>query len=289
MTDNMKMIDGLSELADSYDAFILDLFGVVHDGITLYPGTLNCLKMLKESGKRVVLLSNTPKRGFQSASDIKEMGVDSDLYTAIVTAGDSTYKDLHARQGKRCWFVGAEKFEALLHDLDIHTIDDFMSADFILNAIPGTSELSKTDILTQLDNAVSANIPMVCANPDLVVNIGDKQYECAGTYALHYEQQGGQVTYHGKPHAPVYDMAFSVFGDIEKNRVLAVGDSLHTDIQGANNYGIDSVFNLVGIHWEEAQLNHAPGKADIDKVRQIVASSVHKPNAVMTGLKWDNE
>src|SRR5690606_8669454 len=109
---------------------------------------------------------------------------------------------------------------------------------------------------------------------------------CPGTYAAHYEALGGIVHYHGKPHAPIYELGWERLGRLDKWRILAVGDSLHTDIQGANSFGVTSVMNLAGIHWEELQCAHAPGTADTGKIARMIAAQPHHPDAVMAGFRW---
>ena len=284
--NDAQFIKGLHEVADRYDGFILDLYGVVHNGIEIFPGTLKCLSELKAAGKKVCLLSNTPKRGFESAQDILKMGVTEDLYTGIVTAGDSAHEKLKEYDGKKCWFAGTELFDALLEGINIEKQESPDGAEFVLNAITGLYKLPEDDIKAGLQRACDAGLPMVCSNPDLVVNIGDQQHICAGTYALYYENIGGTVSYHGKPHEPVYLEAQQILGITDKSKILAVGDALHTDIQGANKFGVDSIFNLVGIHWEEVQMDHAPGDVDHDKIKHIIDQQPHRPSYILGGFEW---
>jgi len=284
---HIPLVSGLSDIADHYDAFILDLFGVIHNGLKLYDGTLGCLSDLKHKGKKTCLLSNTPKRSEDSRKDLRAMGLDDDMYTGIITAGDSAREELIKRQGQKCWFAARmEFFGTLIEDLDLDLLDGPEGADFILNAIGGIKSIDDTEIFKQLDKAIEMDLPMICANPDLVVHVGDQLNKCAGTYAKYYEDRGGSVHYCGKPHAPVYDMAMDVLGQPDKDKTLAIGDSLHTDIQGANKYGINSCFNLVGIHWEEVQLDHSPGRTDIDKVQKMIDKQDHRPTYTMAGFNW---
>ena len=137
--------------------------------------------------------------------------------------------------------------------------------------------------MKQLRTAANKDLPMLCANPDLVVNIGTELYECAGTFAALYEQMGGRVIYFGKPHKPVYETCFEYLGKPEKSRICAVGDSFHTDITGANRFRIDSVINLIGIHWEEVV---TAGKADPAKLEALLESQNTQPIYMMAGLSW---
>ena len=113
-----------------------------------------------------------------------------------------------------------------------------------------------------------------------------RSFLCAGSFAKYYEEKGGDVLYHGKPHRPIYDMAWSLLGKPDKSRIIAVGDSLHTDIQGANGFGIASLFNLVGIHQDEVRVSSENSETDMAKLTNMLNSQPHKPTAVLGGLKW---
>lgn len=285
----VPLITGVRDIADQYDAFILDIFGVIHNGLRPFPGTIQCLEEMQRAGKQVCLLSNSPRRARSAVDQCVRMGIPKELLGHAVTSGEATYHALedHMREyGRHCYFLGAEFVRHLIDGVDIIATENVDEADFILNAIPGTGKSAKEKITRDFDKAITRNLPMICANPDLVVNIGDVQEECAGTFALMYEQRGGHVTYYGKPYAPVYESALEKLGMPPKSRICAIGDSLHTDIQGANGFGIDSIFNLVGIHWEEVRLDHAPGKADSDKIRLMIDAQPHRPTYVMGGFEW---
>ena len=280
------IIGGLSEVSPAYDFFILDIFGVIHNGIELYPQTIKCLSELKAAGKQICLLSNTPRRRHQIADDLTAIGLDAALYDHIITAGDSAYEAVKKQSGKRLWFAGTERFEALLEGIDIELTDNPAECECVLNAIDGMFMQDKQANMAQLQIALDLDIPMICANPDLIVNIGDQTFTCAGTYADWYLENGGTVSYHGKPHEPVYEQAWEFFGRPDKSKIIAVGDALKTDIQGANRFDIDSIFNLTGIHWEEVQLNNAPGVVDSLKLADAINKQPYKPRFIMCGFTW---
>jgi HAD superfamily hydrolase (TIGR01459 family) len=254
-----RLIHGLAEIADEYNHFILDIFGVLHDGLRPFTHTLDTLHHLKQGGKQICLLSNSPRRAHNAADQLKYMGITSDLYDHIVTSGESTHQalinpedDFHRQCGRACWAIGHSIAHEILHGISgLKLLNGPEHASFILNAIPGTSPTEVRALKAKLSQAVDMDLPMICANPDLVVHIGENLHECAGTFASVYEEMGGRVVYHGKPHKAVYDRAHSLLGSPDKSRILAVGDSIHTDITGARNFGIHSVLNLGGIHREE--------------------------------------
>lgn len=286
LDNTIPFIQGVNQIAGEYDAFILDIFGVLHDGVKRFKGTVDCLSHLKTLDKKVCLVSNTPRRRHEVREDLIKLGIEPLLYDDIVTAGDSAHLVLREKSGQTCWFAGTERFKGLLKDTGVTAMDSAEEADFILNAISGTYEVSSDKIREDLTEAKKRNLPMLCANPDLVVNIGDEQHICAGTYALMYENMGGEVQYHGKPYPPIYEEAWTRLGNPGKNRVVAIGDSLHTDIQGASRFGVDSIFNLVGIHWEEVRMSHKPGDADMNKVMSVIKQQPHRPTTIINGFKW---
>ncbi len=275
------MRDGLSEIADRYDAFIIDIFGVLHDGIKPFAHTIKTLEMLKGAGKTICLLSNSPKRADAAIQQMLRMGIPRTLYDHVVTSGEATHAalkirsdDFHRECGQDCWFIGTDTMMGVLEGLNLRIVSTPEQASFILNTIPGTSESDARHLRHNFKIAVDKNLPMICANPDLVVNIGAEQFQCAGTFAKIYEDMGGRVLYHGKPHAPVYERCRALLGGLEKSRILAIGDSLHTDIQGANRFGIASVLVLSGIHGDERD------------IEALVDGQPHKPNYVMQELMW---
>lgn len=287
------LIDGISAIADDFDYFILDVFGVIHNGVKLYDETLPAFEALKAAGKKICLLSNSPKRAHKAREDLARLGLEETMYDDIVTAGEAAHQalclrsdDFHKFCGYNCWFVGTEMMEHIVDGLSLNSVENIEDADFILNSVPGTSDWNAEELKRNLEVAAKRDIPMVCANPDMVVNIGDNQYECAGTYARYYEERGGRVAYHGKPYAEVYDMVRARFGNPPKEKMVAIGDSLHTDVQGAQNFGIGCLFNLKGIHWEDVKMDHSPDEADLDKIRLVIDNQPFKPLAIISGLKW---
>ena len=282
-------LTGLSDIVSDYDHLILDIFGVIHDGICLFPGTIKCLKEMQNAGKQICLLSNSPRRTEGAVKQMEMMGLSRNLFDHIVTSGEATYQALQSdfnAPDQKCWFIGPAVYSEILEGFQGEIVTGPEDASFILNSIPGTQAQEIARLKKQLVLSQCLGLPMICANPDLVVNIGDEQFECAGTFAALYEEMGGQVIYHGKPHGPVYEMCYDLLGWPDKSKILAVGDSLHTDIAGANAFGIDGCFNLVGIHWEEVQMDHKPGQADLTKIRNVVEAQAHKPTYTMAGFDW---
>lgn len=253
----MRALSGLGDIADQYDGFIVDLWGVVHDGINPYPGALDCLRHLQ--GRPVLLLSNAPRRAFAAQQMLRRMGIGDNLYTGILTSGEAVWLALRdrtdpwfARLGTRAFLLGPERDRNVLEGLGLGAAASPDAADFVVNTGPDDERDPRTlaPFLPTLQACLDARLPMICANPDLEVIRGGERILCAGALAEHYAALGGDVRSIGKPKPAIYDMALDMLG-LEPRRVLAIGDSLRTDIAGAAGAGVDAVWVLGGIHGEE--------------------------------------
>ncbi len=246
----MQSIQSLSSIADKYDLFLLDLWGVVHDGTHLYEGVLGALEMLRAQNKTVIFISNAPRRSHKVKAVLKGLGVGEELYLDAVSSGEVGYqwlKDGKAPWGKKYYFIGPSKDADILDGLDFARVDDLNAADFLLNVGFGSEEQTSDDFSMVLRAATAQGLPMLCLNPDLeVVKISGERFPCAGVLGKFYEQLGGTVTWFGKPYAEIYDYCEGEAHGT-KARTLAVGDSLHTDIAGGGNYGIDTLLITGGI------------------------------------------
>jgi HAD superfamily hydrolase (TIGR01459 family) len=247
----MQTLSGLSAVLPRYDALILDLWGVVHDGTHLYDGVHDTLVRLREAGKKIVFLSNAPRRAARVASVLGSLGVSNDLYDHVFSSGEMGYQWLSAGKhhlGKRYYYIGPSKDLDVLDGLDFTRVDDLKDADFLLNVGFGSEEQSTDDWMPLLRAARAISMPMLCLNPDLeVVKISGERFPCAGVIAMAYQHIGGLVTWFGKPFPAVYDQCMQWLTPLDKSRVLAVGDSLDTDIPGAVRYELDCALVTGGI------------------------------------------
>lgn len=247
----MKQLSSISSIIPDYDAFFLDLWGVVHDGAQLYPNVRETLAVIKKSGKTIVFISNAPRRALRVASVLTDLGIDSSLYDYIVSSGEVGFHWLEKEGspwGKNYYMISAPKDEGLLNNLDFKEVQRLDDADFILNLGYGSDEQTTEDYLPTLQEAASVNLPMLCLNPDLeVIKISGERFPCAGELAKKYIALGGAVKYFGKPYSEIYEYAYRLSGNPDKRKIIAVGDSLETDIPGAKQFGIDSVLVTGGI------------------------------------------
>src|SRR5438105_3407582 len=289
---NVPLIGGIAALAPRYDGFIVDLWGVVHDGVAPLPGALECMASLRAAGKRIVLLSNAPRRSDDVVERITRIGVPAGLYHHVMSSGEEAWQDLHRRDdpfyatlGRRCLHIGSERDMLIREGLELEFVDAAEQAEFILNTGPAGWEDRIADYAPLLRRALARALPMVCANPDLVVMHGNRLALCAGALAQWYEEAGGRVRWHGKPFRSVYDTCLELLGIEERARVLAVGDSLRTDIAGAAGAGLDSVLIADGIHAEEFGTTgeRAP---DLARIEAALRESGHNPVAVGWSLCW---
>lgn len=284
MTTKTQDINGLGDVVHLYDGFILDLWGVVHDGIKPFADTIPTLQEMKRAKRKIWLLSNAPRRVHAVVQKLTEMGVTPDLYDGIMTSGEATHLALQSRYlekwGRRCLHMGSRTRDASIYEgLDIQIVDTPDEADFVLNS--GIEDFS--DVVEKytpvLEACAARNLPMICANPDRIVHVEDKLVICAGTLADVYEQLDGQVVWYGKPYKSVYSMVLDAMG---VGRVLAVGDSMITDIAGATGAGLEGVLVTSGIHREEFE-GESKGE---NHLHDFLARYPFRPRYLLEKFKW---
>ncbi|HYB10382.1 MAG TPA: TIGR01459 family HAD-type hydrolase [Alphaproteobacteria bacterium] len=283
---------GVASLVARYDGFILDLWGVIHDGITAYPGVTDTLRRLGERGKHVLLLSNAPRRVSEIVTAMERMGIPHDLYDDFISSGEAAYAAMKSHAdpwfrtlGKACYLMGPARDYGMLGGLDMQRVGRIEQADFILATGVDWDDDGIDIYLPALTAGAQRRLPMVCANPDLEVIRGGKRVLCAGTLAMRYEALGGEVRYFGKPHPEIYRLCFARLGGIDRRRIVAIGDSLRTDIAGAIAVGIDSVLVTGGIHAEELGIGHGD-IPDPHVLAETCARDGHIPCAAIPAFVW---
>ena len=199
---NYKILSGISEIAHNYDGYLLDIWGLLHDGIKPFPGVIDCLEKLKSLGKKTLLLSNSPRRGHLVVAQLENLGITLNHFDQILTSGDATYIDLIDQVhhiGRNCYFIGHSMHEGMLGDVDLKRTDNFDEANFILNMWSEDLGTSLDEMIERLKPALEKDILMICPNPDMSVMIGNRKMLCPGSLAKAYDELGGRVHYHGKP------------------------------------------------------------------------------------------
>jgi HAD superfamily hydrolase (TIGR01459 family) len=286
----LRPVSGLRDLVSDYDGFILDLWGVVHDGVNPYPGVLDCMARLIEAGKRVILLSNAPRRADDVVRRIAAIGVPAGLYHGVMSSGEEAWQYLKRRNdpfyaslGRACLHICSDRDLEIREGLGLTYVEEPGLAEFVLNTGPAGWDDTIEDYAPLLAACRARDLKMVCANPDLTVMHGAKLALCAGALALHYEEIGGTVRWHGKPHRSVYQSCFGLLGIDDRARILAIGDSLRTDIAGANGAEIDSLLIAGGLHAKE----FAPGgRLDLACIADAATAAGVRPNAVAVRFNW---
>jgi len=250
--------DGMAAIADRYDAFILDVWGVLHDGVTLYPGVVDTLEHLTAAAKPFVMLTNAPRRSAAVAEAMIGMGMPAEFCRHILSSGEATFLHMkertdpfYARIGNRCLHIGPDRDRNLFDGLDWDQTDELADADLIVNTGPWEDGETVADYEDLLGAGIAQGLPMICANPDLEVVRGGRRIVCAGALALRYEELGGTVRWFGKPKTEIYDYCFRVLDGFDKSRIAAIGDSFRTDLAGAQNAGIAPILVAAGIHAPE--------------------------------------
>lgn len=285
-------IRGLAGIADRFDHVILDQFGVLHDGRTLYPQVRDCLARLRAAGKSLTILSNSGKPGAGNVARLAAIGLPADAYDRMITSGDTLRAAIAARDGapfdrlgRRCFLVSTGADRTMLEGLAIDVVAAIGSADFILIAglDPEAAELDRWRPL--FAPAVAAGLPLICANPDLTMFSPRGLLPGPGALAALYERLGGAVTYVGKPHPKIYGMALAALGHPPASRVIAVGDSLDHDVLGARRMAIASVFVTGGIH--AADFAALADPAAIAAATRRLAAADRLPDWVMPALAWN--
>jgi HAD superfamily hydrolase (TIGR01459 family) len=276
-------------LAGDYDVALCDVWGVVHNGVVAAPEACDALMRFRERGGTVVLITNAPRPGERVARTILDrLGVPSAAYDGIISSGDVTRALIAARAGARVFHIGPERDLPLFDGLD-SPMAPLERADYVVcsGLLDDTVETPR-DYEELVARMHARALPMICANPDVVVERGDKLVYCAGAIADLYAAAGGDVVYAGKPYRPIYeqalDLAEAARGQrVQQHRLLAIGDSVRTDLKGAAAFGIDALFVTAGIHAEELGDRSDPDAATLSG---IFAAAGVAPKAVMHRLSW---
>jgi HAD superfamily hydrolase (TIGR01459 family) len=262
------ILQSIDEIAGRYDAVLCDMWGVVHNGRTPYASAVAALQRLRAANKAVILLTNVPKPRWSIPPQLERIAVPRDAWDAIVTSGDAIRAELAARAPGPMFKIGPGDYDKPLWEGLGLSEAPLEEARFI--GISGLNRDDETpaDYAALLREAKARDLELLCANPDIVVQYGERMIWCAGAVARDYEAMGGRVVMAGKPYAPIYELAYrelaSIVGrSIDKPRILAIGDGLPTDIAGANGQSLDSVFVASGMHGEALW---SDGKLDAAKV-----------------------
>ncbi|SNB71171.1 MULTISPECIES: TIGR01459 family HAD-type hydrolase [unclassified Agrobacterium] len=248
----------LGEITDGFDVILSDVWGVLHNGVSAFPDAAVALREARKAGKTVVLITNSPRPAPGVIAQLRVLGVPDEAYDRIITSGDVT-RGLIAEGPKKVFLLGPERDMPLLEGLDVECVGEAETESVVCTGFFDDETETPEDYTEMLKRFIARNAPMICANPDLVVERGERIIPCAGAMAAYYEQLGGEVRIAGKPHAPIYEACLAaakeVRGAFAKDRVLAIGDGMPTDVKGAIASGLNLLYISGGIHAAEYTLN----------------------------------
>ena len=281
----LHFVESLRELVGGVDVVLSDIWGVVHNGLESFPEACEALHTYRSQGGTVILITNAPRPADSVQRQLRKLGVADETYDAIVSSGDLTRLYVADHPGRKVFWLGPERDSSIYRGLDA-VLAPLDEADYIVcTGLYDDETESAEDYRGMMLKARERKIPLVCANPDIVVERGDRLIYCAGAIAELYRELGGEVIFYGKPHRPIYERAMMLAGErqghqIERKKVLAIGDSVRTDLAGARDFGIDCLFVTRGIHSEEFE-----GLDQLDPA-SVMELFGHPPKALMRELRW---
>lgn len=281
------VIASLAEISDRYDGYLIDQWGVLHNGIDIYPEALAALAALKAAGKKIVILSNSGRPGALNSRSMEKMGISPDLYDRVLTAGDDAFDALSGERdeayralGQKVLVLAREGDEPRVDALGFTRVGSVAEADFIFVLSMEEQPEIPPEWLLVLDEARARDLPLICANPDHLRVQGEGEVLVGpGAVALRYEEMGGTSHFHGKPYPRIYQTAMRHL-DVPPPRVLAIGDSLMHDVKGARGAGIDSLFIINGVHREAIDLADPASLA-----AEIEAHAPNRPQWIIERLR----
>jgi HAD superfamily hydrolase (TIGR01459 family) len=282
------LIPHFSTLAPGYDVLMCDIWGVVHNGVVAFPDACNALMRAREAGATVVFITNAPRPDTVVARQLAALHVPRETYDAIVSSGNVTRGEIEKRLDQTVFHMGPERDSEIFAGLNVR-FAPLDRADYVVcSGLDDDDTETPDDYRARLDIMLARKSVMVCGNPDVVVERGDKLIYCAGSVADLYASMGGQVIYAGKPYRPIYQMAMAKAEDragrkIAPSQVLAIGDSVRTDLAGAHAFGIDFLFVTSGIHAGELGER---GRPDVAALKGVLAAAGELPKAVTPSLMW---
>ena len=281
-------INGLSAVADRYDVLLSDVWGVIHNGRESFRAACEALARWRAERGPVILISNAPRPSSAVHSQLDQLGVPREAWSAFISSGDATRILLSGRAPGPAWAIGPEKDSTLYEGLDLAFAGPEQAA-FISCTGPYDDDVEgPDDYVDRFKVALARGLPMICANPDIVVQKGDRLIYCGGALAQRYEEMGGQVIMAGKPHAPIYDLCLTeaqmLLGrPLDRARVLCIGDAVATDAKGANDQGLDVLFVASGIHGAETI---GPDGVDAAAVETLLAKDGAQATYAIADLAW---
>jgi HAD superfamily hydrolase (TIGR01459 family) len=285
-------LPGVSGLLRDFDGFIVDQWGVLHDGSRAYPDALDCLERLRAAGKHVVVLSNSGRTEAANIRLMESMGFPARLFDRVVSAGEDARDAIvaratpfHARLGRRCLAFTRDGERSIVEGIGLTFVDSVAEAEFVAVIGIDSPRRNCVDYEPQLREARGRGLPMICANPDISRFHEGRLVEAPGVLARRYEELGGEVFYHGKPWPAIYGTCLAALPSCGRGRVIAVGDSIEHDVLGARRAGLPCAFVVGGIHAQELRADDS-GEPDPVAWAAFVAGAEARPQFRIPAFRW---
>jgi HAD superfamily hydrolase (TIGR01459 family) len=281
----LKFAERLRDLVGGVDVLLSDIWGVVHNGLVAFPEACEALQNFRAKGGTVILITNAPRPADSVQRQLRKLNIADETYDAIVSSGDLTRNFVAGHPGQKMFWIGPERDNSIHRSLN-PVFAPIEEADYIVcTGLFDDETESAENYRAMMEQARARQLPLVCANPDIVVERGDRLIYCAGAIAELYLELGGEVIFYGKPHRPIYERAMALAAErqghaMPLNRVLAIGDSVRTDLTGAHGFGIDCLFVTRGIHSGEFE---GIDQLDPASVKELFG---YPPRALMRDLRW---
>lgn len=284
-----RRLTGLDEIASAYRAFFCDVWGVVHNGREIYQESAKALKLFRESGGHVVLITNSPRPHQGVEAQLRDLGLPDGVYDAIATSGDVT-RTLIARAEAPVFHLGPDRDRPLFEGLDVSFAPLETARSIVCTGLFDDEREQPEDYREVLIEAAKRKLPFICANPDIVVERGERLIWCAGALARLYDELGGETFLAGKPYKPIYDLAQEKLAavsetEVAKKGILAIGDGMPTDVAGARDNDYDLLYIAAGIHGSDYG-GHDP---DEDALERFLIENNAAPVAWMPHLAWNGD
>ena len=289
-TSKIPVIESIRDVAAGRRVWFVDIWGVMHNGRDAFPDASAATRAFREQGGVVVLLSNSPRPSPNLQAQLRLIGVPEEAYDATVSSGDLTRHELAKHKGACVFHLGPERDLPIFENADVTLTGPEEAELIVCSGLFDDQVETPEDYVELLTCLAERNVPMICANPDHKVESGHRLIYCAGALAAAYESLGGDVVYAGKPHLPVYELAFETASKIagargetvSKSDVIAIGDGAKTDIVGAGVFGVPSVFVASRLHAPDESV----GLLDAEHLRALFAEEPRPPIAATHGLRW---
>jgi HAD superfamily hydrolase (TIGR01459 family) len=283
----IPILDSIARVSRRYEVWLADIWGVIHNGVRPFPAAVEACRLFREGGGIVVLISNSPRPREGVAAQLKQIGVPADCYDGIATSGDVTRKLVAGYAGRRVFHLGPQRDRPIFDGLSVEFGEPGEAAAAVCSGLYDDENETPEDYASLLAGLRKFDIPMICANPDIKVERGEKLIYCAGALAEAYERLGGQVVYAGKPHKAIYDLALALVtarrgAAVPRHRVVAIGDGIRTDIAGAAAQHIDSVFVASAVHVASAR----DGALTAAALAEAFNGQPARPIAALSQLSW---